>query len=156
MCMTKNSSRARIAKIGNKYYDLGTTNKSFLKVAKDLKTLGIRNCYFMLEIYDYSLIDINPHQCDEQGNCNLSKDQVSRIIMECMRNPWYFLREVVRIPEPGGAPVPYKANRGNIAQAWCMWKGIDSWLCLPRRKNMSQNLVIDWKNLTNCWNYLKD
>ena len=44
------------------------------------------------------------------------------------------VRECARIPDQGGVSVPYKANRGNIAQAWCIWKGIDSWLCLPRRK----------------------
>ena len=43
-------AKGRIAHIGDKYYDLGTGNKSFLQVAKDLKTLGIKNYYFMLEI----------------------------------------------------------------------------------------------------------
>ena len=46
---------SRIARIGNKFYDLGTRNKSFLQLARDLKTLGINNYYFMLEIYDYQL-----------------------------------------------------------------------------------------------------
>ena len=74
---------ARIAKIGNKYYDIGTSNKSFLQVAKDLKTLGIKNYYFMLEIYDYSLIDVDPFACDKNGNTTLTKDQISRIMLEC-------------------------------------------------------------------------
>ena len=49
---------------------------------------------------------------------------------------WYYLREICRIPESGasGGGVPYKANRGNIAQAWCFLHGIDSWLCLPRQQ----------------------
>ena len=50
---------ARIAKRNGKYYDLQTTNKTFLKVAKDLQFLGIKNWYFLLEIYDYSLVEIN-------------------------------------------------------------------------------------------------
>lgn len=124
----------RIAKIGNKFYDLGTSNKSFLRVALDLKTLGIRNYYFMLEIYDLSLVGVNPHACDKNGNTTLSKDQISRIMIECARNPWYFLREVVRVPDQGGTSVPYRANRGNIAQSWCIWKGLDSWLCLCRQQ----------------------
>lgn len=132
---------SRIAKIGNKFYDLGTPNKSFLQVAKDLKTLGIRNFYFMLEIYDYSLINVDPHACDKDGNCTLSKDQVSRIINECARNPWYFIREVCRIPDQGGTSVSYKANRGNVAQAWCIWKGLDSWLCLPRQQGKTISAI---------------
>ena len=43
---------SRIACIKGKYYDLGTPNKSFLQVARDLKTLGINNFYFMREIRD--------------------------------------------------------------------------------------------------------
>ena len=53
-------AKSRIARIGDKLYDLGTMNKSFLQVAKDLQTVGIKNCYFLLEIYDYSLVNIEP------------------------------------------------------------------------------------------------
>lgn len=124
---------SRINKIGNRFFDIGSPNKSFLRVAKDLKTLGIKNYYFMLEIYDISLISVNPFAHDKDGRTTLTRDQISRVMTECARNPWYFLREVSRIPDQGGTSVPYKANRGNIAQAWCIWKGLDSWLCLPRR-----------------------
>ena len=117
----------RIQRIKGKYYDTGTKNKSFLQVAKDLKSLGIKNFYFMLEIYDVSLIDVDPYAD------NLTMDQISRIMTECTRNIWYYLREISRIPSQGGTGVPFKANRGNIAQTWCIVHGIDSWLCLPRR-----------------------
>jgi hypothetical protein len=134
-------AKGRIAHIGNKFYDIGTGNKSFLQLAKDLKTLGIKNYYFMLEIYDWSLVDINPYAADKNGNTTLSKDQISRIMIECARNPWYFLREISRIPDQGGTSVPYEANRGNIAQAWCIWKGLDSWLCLRRQKGKTQSAL---------------
>ena len=132
-------TRNRIGRIGNKYYDMGTTNTSFLQVAKDLKRLGIKNCYFMLEIYDISLISVDPYAVDPKtGKTTLTKDQIARIINECVRNPWYYLREISRIPEQGGDGIPYKANRGNIAQAWCTLHGIDSWLTLPRRKAVAK------------------
>jgi len=124
---TPNSSRKRIWKKNGKLYDTGTRNKTFLQVAKDLKTVGVKNYYFMLEIYDHSLIDVDPY------SPNLTNDQISRIMIECTRNIWYYLREVCRIPSQGGVGIPYKANRGNIAQTWCILHGIDSWLCLPRR-----------------------
>lgn len=127
-------AKSRIARIGNKLYDLGTPNKSFLQVAKDLQTVGIKNCFFMLEIIDISLVNIDPCAVDKNGHTTLSRDQVSRIMTECCRNPWYYLRELCRIPDQGGTSISYKANRGNIAQAWCIWKGLDSWLCLPRQQ----------------------
>ena len=130
----------RIKRIGNKFYDVGTANKSFLQVAKDLKSLGIHNYYFMLEIYDYSLVSIDP--CAK----NLTRDQISRIMTECTRNPWYYLREVCRIPDQGGVGIPFKANRGNIAQTWLTLHGIDSWLCLPRQqgKTISFLCLLSW------------
>ena len=77
----------RIKRIKGRYYDTGTKNKSFLQVAKDLKQLGIKNYYFMLEIRDYTLIDVDPY------SPNLTQDQVSRTMTECTRNLWYHLRE---------------------------------------------------------------
>ena len=130
----------RIKRIGNKFYDVGTANKSFLQVAKDLKSLGIHNYYFMLEIYDYNLVNVDPYAE------NLTRDQISRIMTECTRNPWYYLREVCRIPDQGGVGVPFKANRGNIAQTWLTLHGIDSWLCLPRQqgKTISFLCLLAW------------
>ena len=132
-----------------KYYDLGTSNKSFLSVAWQLKNLGIKNFYFMLEINDLSLIQIDPYQCDPKHPdvSTLSRDQVKRIINELVVNPWYYLREIARLQDQGGEPIPYKANRGNIAQAWCISKNIDSWLTIPRQqgKTMSALCIQNWE-----------
>lgn len=113
--------------------DLSTHNNSFKQVARDLRMLGIHNYYFMLELRDPSLTKINPHAVDKDNHTTLTKDQITRVLNECMLNPWYFIREVARIMDQGGTTVSYRANRGNIAQSWCMLHGIDSWLCLPRR-----------------------
>lgn len=128
-------SSNRIKRIKNKFYDTGTSNKTFLQVAKDLKQLGIKNFYFMLEIKDCSLVGIDPY------SENLTTEQISRIMTECTRNIWYYLREISRIPSPGGVPVHFKANRGNIAQTWCILHGIDSWLCLPRQQGKTQSIL---------------
>ena len=132
---------SRIARYVDKFFDLGTHNKSFLLLARSLKNLGIKNFYFMLEICDTSLIGVNPYQCDKEGHTTLSRDQISRIMLECTRNPWYFLREVCRIPDQGGTSIPYRANRGNIAQSWCITKGLDSWLCLPRQQGKTESAL---------------
>lgn len=126
-----------------KYYDLGTSNKSFLSVAWQLKTLGIKNFYFLLEIKDLSLISIDPYQHDPNNidRSTLSRDQVTRIINEIVVNPWYYLREISRIPDPGGDPIPYLANRGNIAQAWAIIHNLDSWLTIPRQTGKTQSAL---------------
>ena len=121
----------------NTIIDMGTVNASFLQYAQDLKQLGVKNWYFCLEIKDIELIKINPHAVDPRtGLPALTKDQVSRVITECFRNPWYFLREVCRIPDPGNPKgIMYKANRGNMAMTYLFLHGVDSWLNLPRRRN---------------------
>ena len=134
-------AKPRIARKGNKLYDMGTSNKSFLQLAKDLQILGVKNCYFMLEICDWSLVNVDPFAVDKDGHTTLSQDQVTRIMTECVRNPWYYLREIARIPDPGGTAVPYLANRGNIAQAWCILHGLDSWLNLPRQQGKTQSAL---------------
>ena len=132
----------RIFRYNGKFYDTGTSNKSFLQVAKDLKTLGIANWYFMLEIKDPSLCSIDPYATNKEGHSTCTKDQVDRITLECINNMWYYLREICRIPTPGIAGgVSYKANRGNIAQAWCYYHGIDSWLCLPRQQGKTKSAL---------------
>lgn len=133
---------SRIKRFKGKFYDMGTGNMSFLQLALDLKTLNVENWFFMLEIKDYSLINVDPHKTDKNGNCTLTQDEIDRIIIECTRNVWYYLREVCRIPDPGNPHgIPYKANRGNIAQAWLILHGIDSWLCLPRQQGKTQSAL---------------
>lgn len=143
---TPKSNKPRFLRKNNKMYDLQTPNKSFIRLARDLKMLGIKNWYFMLEIRDTSIANINPHQTDKNGECTLSKDQVARIINESKQNFWYFAREVVRIKGTGGPPCQYKANRGNIAQSWCLLHGLDSYLVLPRQtgKTITATVLITW------------
>lgn len=134
---------SRIKHIRGKFYDIGTGNVSFKQLATDLRELGVKEYYFMLEIKDYSLAGVNPYQCDQKtGKSTLTEDQVRRIIAECARNPWYYLREICRIPDSGNpAGIPYNANRGNIAQTYLFLNGIDSWLCLPRQQGKTQSMI---------------
>lgn len=120
-------AKGRIVRLNGVLYDTGTKNRSFLQVANDLKILGIKNFYFMLRLNDPTLINVDPY------SDKLTEDQISRILFECRTNIWYYLREICRIPSQGGVPVHFIANRGNIAQIWCILHGLDSWLCLPRR-----------------------
>lgn len=127
----------RIYRIHNKFYDFGTSNQSFRQLAKDLKIVGVKNFYFMLEVKDHTVAYIDPY------SAVLSKDAISRVVFECRRNMWYYIREVARIPEQGGTSSPYLANRGNIAQAWCFLNGIDSYLNLPRQRGKTQSALCE-------------
>lgn len=121
-------------------YDIQTKNISFLQTAKDLKSLGIKNNMFFLRLYDPSLRGVDPY------SQHLSDDQVMRIINECIINPWYFLREIARIPEQGGTGIPYQLNRANLAATWCFLNGIDHYLVIPRQigKTQSTLSILDW------------
>lgn len=121
-------------------YDLKTKNLSFIQTATDLKTLGIKNCMFFLKLYNPNLQGVDPH------SKLLSNETIIDIINECIINPYYFLRECVRIPEQGGPGTPFLLNRGNLALAWCFFNGIDAYLVLPRQIGKTQSTIslIDW------------
>lgn len=125
-------------------YDTDTKNISFIQTAVDLKKLGIKNCLFMLKLYDPSLKNVDPYDPD------ITDEQMIRVINECYLNPWYFLREVARIPDQGNpAGIPYQANRANMAMTYCFTKNIDSYLVIPRQigKTQSAVAIIDWSFL---------
>lgn len=135
-----------IHETGNIFYDTETCNLSFLQVAQDLKSLGIKNNMFFLRLYDKGLQGIDPH-----GPITaMSTELCQRIMAECIRNPWYYLREVCRIPDQGNSKgIPYKLNRANLAATWCFVNNIDHYLTIPRQIGKTQSILA---NLT--WAYL--
>lgn len=120
--------------------DTKTRNISFLQVVVDLRKVGVENNMFFLRLYDESLQRVNPF------SENLTEEQMIRILNECMINPWYFLRECVRIPDQGGNGVPYQLHRANLAATFCFLLGIDHYLVIPRQKGKTQSTlsIIDW------------
>jgi hypothetical protein len=121
-------------------YHINTRNISFLQTARDLKALGIKNNMFFLKLYDESLEFVDPH------NPNLPHEMALRVLNECIVNPWYFLRECVRIPEQGGNGIPYQLHRANLAATYCFLMGLDHYLVIPRQKGKTQSTVaiLDW------------
>ena len=121
---------SKIVRIDGKYYDFGTQNESFLLTAAELKTLGIKNWYFMLEVKypQLGVQDIDPY------DPNISKEDQGKIHIESKSNLWFWLREVARIPAQG-APQPFKVGltRASCAAAWCYLHNIDFMLCQPRQ-----------------------
>lgn len=115
-------------------WDLKTPNKSFLEFAGLLETMGIENHKFMLTLMQPDLQGVNPH------DPLLSDAMKLKIKIECTFNPWYFIREVMRVPPAAGDnPVKLNANRGNISLWWCFLNHIDYFLVQIRQTGKSLN-----------------
>lgn len=117
-----------------------TTNQSFLDMHYYLKERGIKNNAFFLAIYDADLIGVDPR------DPRLPFQYKQKILAECCRNFWYFIREVVRIPVQGGTVgggTPYKLTRGNLALNWAFVNNINFFLELPRQQGKTVSAL--------CW-----
>ena len=120
---------SKILKINGKYYDFQTKNSSFLLTASELKALGIKNYYFMLEVVNpqTGVQDLDPY------DPNLSPEDIGKIIMECKQNPWYFFREVSRVVARGIGELPLYLHRAGCAAIWSFINSIDFLLVQPRQ-----------------------
>jgi hypothetical protein len=101
-------------------------------MAKVYKRMGVENNCFHLTLLQPELQGIDPH------SKLLSEEIKVKIYTECFHNPWYFFREVVRIPPQSGTePVQFIANRGNLSLIWSFYMGIDYLLIQPRQTGKS-------------------
>jgi hypothetical protein len=127
-------------------YDFHTSNKSFVRYVALLKAMGVKNAYFALALMQPELQGVNPH------DPNLDELTKIKIWQECMENPWYFLREVIRIK--AGDMIPYGANRGNMALMWLFLNHIDMFLIQPRQtgKSVAADCLMLWLIYFGCYN----
>lgn len=126
-------------KYPNAIIDTETHNRSFVRICSLYREMGIRNHLFPLVLMDKSLQGVNPF------DHTLTLDTQMRIALECKLNPFYFFREVVRVPAQAGVdPTPLEANRGNIAIFWSFFNHITTILIQPRQTGKS--LSVDCLN----------
>lgn len=116
-------------------YDYTTKNISFIKIHKELKDLGIKENKFFLILYDIKLQGVDPHLN------TLSADLKYRIQKEIRINYFYFIREVVKIPVPGGVS-SYELNRGNLAQSYAILNNLNAIEVLPRQHGKTIGAVV--------------
>lgn len=112
-------------------YDYHTRNTSFLKVQKQLELLGVRNNEFFLLLLNPRLQGVDPH------DPNLSPELAMMVIEECQLNFFYYLREVVRIPQQGAGTVMFELDRATLAAAYCFINDINFYLIKPRQTGKS-------------------
>ena len=121
--------------------DYKTTNRSFLEMADKYAQMGVRNALCILALHNPALQGVDPF------DRSLSAETKLAIATECQANPWYFFREIVRIPpNASSTPVPFKANRGNLAMIWSFFNNIDVALIQPRQtgKSVSTDTLMVW------------
>lgn len=125
-----NPSQQIIQRPRDIYLQLNTTNQSFLDMHNYLKLKGIKNNAFMLMLYDPDLARIDPR------DPRLGPEWAARVLRECQLNYWYFLREIIRIPDQGGSltGIPYKLHRGNLALNFLSLLNINLFEILPRQQ----------------------
>ena len=125
------------------YAQMTTKNRSFLDMHHYLKSMGIKNNSFMLTLIDPDLDGIDPY------DPSLNAFYKQKILVECMRNYWYFIREVVRIPTAGGAPMMYKLTRGNLALNFCMCLNFNVFYEIPRQQGKTVSAIIRYLYIYN-------
>lgn len=136
----KNAARATLTK-RRPIYDWKTTNHTFIDLHNDLRRLGIKNNKFFLRLYDRDLVGVDPF------SPHLPLEMQIKIYLECVVNPWYFLREIARIPSPGKPIEPgggdrYEIDRNNVATWWLFLHHIDSYASKPRQTGKTQDALL--------------
>ena len=118
-----------------------TNNKTFIRIAMVLKRLGVANYAFPLALHQADLAKHNPHHLTDP-----SEELRLRIALECKINPWYYFREVARVPATGGDTVPLNANRAVIAMIWSFMNHISYIAIQPRQtgKTISACSIVTW------------
>lgn len=107
---------------------LETGNLSFIRVSKVLKQMGVKNHLFHLALMDPDLYNVDPHNLKDT-----SSELKFKIAHECRYNPWYYFREIIRVPAPGGLPIPFALNRANLSMMWSYYNNIDYIGIAPRQ-----------------------
>lgn len=119
--------------------DLTTTNRSWIRLATVYREMGIKNHAFILALVNPTLKGVDPY------SPKLTEQQQLAIALECKVNPWYFFREVARVPAIGSdEPAKVEANRGNIALWWSFFNHVMIILIQIRQtgKSVSTDLLM--------------
>lgn len=129
-------------------FDYDTRNVSFIKASQDLKALGVKDYEAPLTLLDERLKHVDPHTINDYNDPgNRYRTWITR---ECARNPWYFVREVVRVEIPGKPPGQYlKASLPLIATIWAQTKKSVLFLIAPRQagRSCAANIVTLWASM---------
>lgn len=102
--------------------DTTTKNTSWLRLAYMYRTIfNLKNWQWLLALHNPALRGVDPY------DPFLTEELKIAIIDECAVNPWYFLREVARVPAKVGFDHPrLRVDRGTTATWWLFFNHIDT------------------------------
>ncbi len=126
-------------KYPNAIIDVNTSNQSYVRLASLYRKMGVKNDAFCLALLNPALQGVNPFDPD------LTLEMFTMIALECANNPFYYMREVARVPpQSGGDAVPFEGNRGNVALFWSYFNHIMTFLIQIRQtgKSLSTDLLM--------------
>ena len=131
----------KIEIIDRKHYVFG--DDSFTRTAYELKRRGVKNWYFMLEVKNMKVLNIDIH--DEKYHfpdiSDVSiKSDMKMLIEEYSNNMWWFLRTAVKIKAVDGYQ-PYIMNRAIVAACWNFLKHHSFYLCTPRQSFKTTEMI---------------
>lgn len=113
-----------------------TKNTSFIEYSNLLKSMGVKNHLWPLQLHNPLLKDLDPHNFG-----NLTREQMLMIRIECMVNPLYYFREVARAPgHTPENPKQFLANRGNMSMYWLYFNSITTYLVQMRQTGKSLSM----------------
>lgn len=110
---------------------LETTNKSFLRTAEIFRKMGIKNYYFMLQLNNPLLKNVDP------WDPSLTDAQRTMVLNECNENIWYIIREVIII---GGRR--FRGNRAVLSFIWCCLCHIPTTILMPRQSGKTVGMQV--------------
>ncbi len=111
---------------------LETSNKSFLRTAELFRQMGIKNYYFLLQINNPLIKDLDP------WDPNLTDEQQMMILNECNENIWYAIREVVKV----NGSSRFRANRAVISFIWCCLNHLPTTILMPRQSGKTVGMQV--------------
>lgn len=127
------------SKYPSAFPDVHTKNTSWVRLASVYRQMGIQNHAFLLALVNPALQGVDPF------DPKLTLEQMASVALECKINPWYFFREVARVPAIGSDESSMvEANRGNIALWWSFFNHIMIILIQIRQtgKSVSTDLLM--------------
>mgnify|MGYP000846989112 CR=1 FL=1 len=116
--------------------DVNTSNKTFIRMSVLLDRMGVRNNKFFLHLSQKELAGVDPHNLNDP-----SVELRQRIAYEAKVNPWYYFREVIRVPVSGSDAVQFELSRANLALMWLYFNNIDTFLVMPRQLGKTVGVI---------------
>ena len=115
-------------------------NMSWVRMHFLLKKLNISNNKFFLALHNPELMNVDPFAPD------ITSEQIVMIARECLYNPWYYFREIIKIPQQGGQPIPFRLDRATLALLWVVLNDIDAFITVPRQicKTMTSLAIVSY------------